>query len=143
MNRFIYRCLLWLHPRSFRERFADEMLCVFDEAAPASAGLLLVDGLTSLARQWLFRSGIWKVALGAALSTGFLFGWAFIVNTSEVNELSQRLLINHARALSQVPLDKAEFNREAAAAVAMLASFRNEEAKKAHRSTTDSAPPNK
>jgi hypothetical protein len=45
-----------LHPSGFRKRFADEMLSIFDHIAgkPAALGLL-VDGLLSLARQWVLR----------------------------------------------------------------------------------------
>jgi len=31
--RSFYRLVLKLHPAAFRERFGDEMLCIFDEAA--------------------------------------------------------------------------------------------------------------
>ena len=33
MSRSLYRLLLNLHPPAFRERFAAEMLWIFDEAA--------------------------------------------------------------------------------------------------------------
>jgi len=66
MTRSLYRCLLWLHPRAFREQFAGEMLWIFDEAAE-SQGVsgLLFDAMLSLARQRLMRSGSWKVAAAA------------------------------------------------------------------------------
>ncbi len=66
MIRAIYQCLLALHPPAFRRRFAAEMLWIFDEAAEtAGAAAFMADGLASLARQWLVRSGTWKVAAGA------------------------------------------------------------------------------
>ena len=69
MIRFLYRCLLWLHPARFRRQFAAEMLWIFDETGePRASWTLLVDGLTSLARQWLLRSGSWKVAAALALA---------------------------------------------------------------------------
>jgi len=66
MKRAIYAAELRMHPRAFRERFADEMLCIFDEAAEAEGALkLLIDGAISLLRQWVMRSDIWKPALAA------------------------------------------------------------------------------
>jgi hypothetical protein len=64
MTRSLYRSLLRLHPPHFRERFADEMAWIFDET-PATSGkaFLLYDGLVSLARQWVARSGMWKILL--------------------------------------------------------------------------------
>jgi hypothetical protein len=58
MMRFIYRLLLQLHPVRFRRRFAEEMLLIFDEAPKKT--WLVVDGVGSMARQWLLRSGLWK-----------------------------------------------------------------------------------
>ncbi|HYL74476.1 MAG TPA: hypothetical protein VEU96_09740 [Bryobacteraceae bacterium] len=67
MTRIVYRGLLWLHPSAFRRQFADEMLWIFDETHGTEAvTLLLSDVLISLARQWLLRSGAWKVAVAAA-----------------------------------------------------------------------------
>jgi len=65
--RTLYRSMLWLHPSSFEERFAEEMLWIFDlnaRAVPRGGIGLLVDCWLSLCRQWLFRSGIWKFGLG-------------------------------------------------------------------------------
>jgi hypothetical protein len=71
MLRTLYTCLLLMHPPAFRRRFTAEMLCIFDEALPSTgASTLLFDGLASLARQWVLRSGSWKPAvavLGACL----------------------------------------------------------------------------
>lgn len=54
--RGVYVALLRLHPKAFRQRFAEEMLWIFDQAAAEQgAGRLLLDALTSLARQWLVR----------------------------------------------------------------------------------------
>jgi hypothetical protein len=62
MTRALYRCLLQLHPPAFRRQFAGEMLWIFEEAsASEGAAALFADGLVSLARQWLLRSGSWKV----------------------------------------------------------------------------------
>jgi len=67
MIRWLYRCLLRLHPVSFREQFASEMLSIFDEAACGGIALaLFADGFTSLARQWVFRTGMWKGMAGCA-----------------------------------------------------------------------------
>jgi hypothetical protein len=70
MTRVLYRWLLWLHPPAFRREFADEMLCIFEEAAAGGAAPLFADGLISLVRQWLLRSRSWKLA--AAVIGGLL-----------------------------------------------------------------------
>ncbi len=69
MTRSFYRSLVWLHPPRFRERFAEEMAWIFDET-PTACGraFLFYDGLVSLARQWVVRSGVWKVALAVLLA---------------------------------------------------------------------------
>jgi hypothetical protein len=64
MTRALYRCLLQLHPPWFRRQFAGEMLWIFEEASASEGTVaLFFDGLLSLARQWLLRSGSWKIAL--------------------------------------------------------------------------------
>jgi hypothetical protein len=109
MTRFFYRGLINLHPRAFRERFGDEMLCVFDEAASTGVATLFADGLGSLARQWLFRSGIWKMAVGAVLSGVFLIGWAYSATPWPGTANARR----SSRGNSVSPLNRAEFNSEA------------------------------
>jgi hypothetical protein len=60
MLRFVYRCALRLHPSSFRERFADEMLYIFDQQrGPRAAFGLVLDSFFSLLRQWTLRPHIW------------------------------------------------------------------------------------
>jgi hypothetical protein len=50
--RVTYRLILWLHPGSFRSRFGDEMLWIFDEERRrGAAARLLLDGVLSLLRQ--------------------------------------------------------------------------------------------
>jgi hypothetical protein len=67
--RSLYLSLLQLHPRAFRERFAEEMLWIFDETQSRDGkAFLLRDGLNSVARQWVVRSGIWKVAVAVLLA---------------------------------------------------------------------------
>ena len=64
MTRTFYRSLLWLYPSHFRERYAEEMEWIFDETATAGEqAFLFYDGLVSLARQWVVRSGMWKIVL--------------------------------------------------------------------------------
>jgi hypothetical protein len=67
--RSLYLSLLWSHPRAFRERFAEEMLWIFDET-PSRNGkaFLLRDGFHSVARQWVMRSGMWKLAVAVVLA---------------------------------------------------------------------------
>ncbi|MGJ5819187.1 EF-hand domain-containing protein [Paludibaculum fermentans] len=56
MLRSLYIQLLRLHPAGFRQRYGDEMLCIFDEAARAGRPWpLFSDALLSLGRQWLLR----------------------------------------------------------------------------------------
>ncbi|HLK67258.1 MAG TPA: hypothetical protein VKU19_27675 [Bryobacteraceae bacterium] len=62
MIRALYRWLLWLHPPAFRREFAGEMEWIFDEASPDGVAPLFADGVISLMRQWLLRSGQWKIA---------------------------------------------------------------------------------
>jgi hypothetical protein len=69
MMRSLYSSLLWLHPRSFRERFAEEMLWIFDETqSTGGKAFLFSDALNSVARRWVVRSGMWKVALAVLLA---------------------------------------------------------------------------
>ena len=63
----LYRLLLWLHPPAFRREFAGEMLWIFDETRGAAVvAMLFSDAAISLARQWLLRSGAWKLVAAAA-----------------------------------------------------------------------------
>ncbi len=56
MLRHLYRCALRLHPSSFRRRFGDEMLYIFDQRKGTRAALgLMVDCVFSLLRQWTLR----------------------------------------------------------------------------------------
>ena len=76
MTRIFYRALLWLHPPRFRERYAEEMAWIFDEtAASREKAFLFCDGCTSLAKQWVVRSGMWKIilaVLGAVIQAHFI-----------------------------------------------------------------------
>ena len=61
MIRVLYVLLIRLHPLAFRERFAPEMLWIFEEAENVwGGGSLLRDAIASLLRQWLIRSDLWK-----------------------------------------------------------------------------------
>jgi D-alanyl-D-alanine carboxypeptidase len=65
LSRFLYRCLVQLHPPSFRRQFAPEMLWIFDEIADHEARVeLFSDAFTSLARQWVVRWAIQKLLIG-------------------------------------------------------------------------------
>ena len=69
MTRALYRGLLRLHPAAFRRAFAGEMLWIFDEAvADRGPRPLLADAFRSLARQWLLRSALWKIAAAVCLA---------------------------------------------------------------------------
>lgn len=56
MLRRLYRCAVRWHPSSFRRRFGDEMLYIFDQqtGTPARLGVML-DCVFSLLRQWTLR----------------------------------------------------------------------------------------
>jgi pimeloyl-ACP methyl ester carboxylesterase len=55
--RRLYRWIVGAHPQAFRQRFENEMLCVFDEALTTEGAFRLIfDGIMSLLRQRLFRS---------------------------------------------------------------------------------------
>jgi hypothetical protein len=136
MTRLLYRVLIWLHPRAFRERFGEQMLCVFDEGAQSGTAPFISDGLVSLARQWLVRSGAWRFAIGAGLTALIIVGFAHGGN----NGLMLAAARDAAREKPVRPLNKAVFNREAAQAIAMLARFREEDAKKTQRSRSEKSP---
>src|SRR5579863_4006661 len=56
MLRHLYSCALRLHPCRFRQRFADEMLAIFDQQRGTQAALgLVLDSVCSLLRQWILR----------------------------------------------------------------------------------------
>jgi hypothetical protein len=62
MTRAVYLCLVWLHPPSFRRRFAEEMTWIFDEASSDIGGAtFLADGFSSLLRQWARNPWVWKI----------------------------------------------------------------------------------
>jgi hypothetical protein len=75
MKRFLYRFLLYLHPPDFRERFAAEMLWIFDEAPAQAQRAFFTDAFVSVLKQWILHSGLWKAVAGACFSFLFLFGW--------------------------------------------------------------------
>ena len=67
MKRLLYEWLLWLHPPQFRREFAGEMLWIFESSVEEDGATgLFVDGLRSLARQWLLRTGCWKIGVALA-----------------------------------------------------------------------------
>lgn len=66
MFRSLFRLLVSLHPRAFRERFAGEMLSIFDHSDGKMAALgLVADAFLSLLRQWGFRPAFWNDAVAA------------------------------------------------------------------------------
>jgi hypothetical protein len=71
MLRLLYRGLLGLHPRRFRQRFGDEMLSIFDQtminevAGKLGALRLLGDGILSLFRQQVQRARYFEEPIGA------------------------------------------------------------------------------
>lgn len=56
MLRRLYRCAVRLHPSSFRRRFGEEMLYIFDQQTGELATLAVtLDCVLSLLRQWTLR----------------------------------------------------------------------------------------
>jgi hypothetical protein len=127
MRRPLYRALIALHPPLFRERFGDEMLCVFDEAGRDRTARLFADGVLSLLRQWLLRSNLWKMAAGAAISSLLLCAWGnsmargVDVSLMRGRWWHERLMMKPWLGEPAASLDEAEFEREAAQALAILA----------------------
>ena len=65
--RTIYRFLLRLHPAAFRERFAEDLLWIYDESLPQQGSpRLCADGLISLVRQWLQQVNFVMVLVACA-----------------------------------------------------------------------------
>ncbi|MGA1987627.1 MAG: hypothetical protein ABSG72_15280 [Candidatus Sulfotelmatobacter sp.] len=59
MLRHLYRCAVRLHPSSFRRRFGDEMLYIFDQQKGTLSALgVMLDCVFSLLRQWTLRPHI-------------------------------------------------------------------------------------
>ncbi|HEX4139228.1 MAG TPA: hypothetical protein VHY09_02705 [Candidatus Methylacidiphilales bacterium] len=143
MRRFFYRALIALHPPRFRDRFGDEMLCVFDESGRGRTVRLFADGVLSLLRQWLLRSNLWKMAAGAAISSLLLLAWGNAmahgvdVSLMRGNRWHQRLAMNPWLGEPRAPFSEAEFEREAAEAVSILAGIRKTEVRKQHSQRHD------
>src|SRR5437879_10257884 len=105
-SRFLYRCLLRLHPPAFEAHVASEMLWIFDEVAERQGVLkLFADGLLSLVRQWIVRYALQKLLIGdAALSswpssTHELFAWeriAFPATSLSIPRMLQGSMISFA-----------------------------------------------
>ncbi len=69
MIRGLYHGLLWLHPPSFRERFEEEFLWIFDLERSSQTGMsLLFECFVSLCRQWFLRSSLWKFGIGVLVN---------------------------------------------------------------------------
>jgi len=68
MGRALYRLFVRLHPVSFRVRFEEEMIFVFDEAESSwGAAFLVGDAARSVVRQWLGDQDVWRwIAASAA-----------------------------------------------------------------------------
>jgi hypothetical protein len=144
MRRFFYRTLIALHPPRFRERFGDEMLCVFDEMGRDRTVRLFADGALSLLRQWVLRSNLWKTAAGAAISSLLLCAWGnsmargVDVSLGRASRWHERLMMNPSLGEPAPPFDEVEFSREAAQAVTILAEIRKTETRKHHIQPHDS-----
>ncbi len=145
MRRFLYRALIALHPPRFRERFGDEMMCVFDEAGPDGTVRLFADGALSLLRQWVLRSNLWKMAAGAVISSSLLLLCGYSVASAvdrwlvRGRDWNDRLMMSPWLGEPANPFDEAEFSREAAQAVTILGEIRKMDAQK-QRSQRRGAP---
>jgi len=76
----VYRFLLALHPKAFREEFAAEMMWIFaQESVKRGNARLLTDAVLSLGRQWMFRSSVPEaVAKSVPAAAGQWFAWEHI-----------------------------------------------------------------
>jgi EF hand len=69
MGRLLYVWLVGLHPRHFRERFAEEMIGIYDvHTGKWRRAALFIDLLVSLFRQWVLRPGYSEPALSMPLA---------------------------------------------------------------------------
>jgi Ca2+-binding EF-hand superfamily protein len=72
MLRWLYRGLVRLHPYSFRRRFSEELLEIFDEVSGTqSVAWLFADVFLSVSRQWLVRSEFRRPMMATADSPIF------------------------------------------------------------------------
>jgi hypothetical protein len=131
MKRFLYRLLVWSHPQRFREQFGDEMISIFDQSGPRESTELIADGILSLLRQQFVRSNLWKMAAGAAISSLVICGWTYSVQrsiqASPMVEFERSMKLPWDPPSGGAQLDMAEFRRETASAVAILAEMRRKE----------------
>lgn len=80
ISRRVYRFLLALHPKAFRDEFAAEMLWIFDEECAKRCVIPLVsDALVSLCRQWMSGRASHESAVNhAPVVAAQLFAWEHI-----------------------------------------------------------------
>lgn len=104
--RGLYRLVLRLHPPAFRERFAGEMLWIFDQSARDGDALrMMADGCVSLAKQWMSMDTVPRTdaALFGNLSTGSLSG----TRITQATVVAVALTLGFFKLLTQsVPLPK-------------------------------------
>lgn len=110
MIRAIYQSLIWLHPSEFRERFGEEMLWIFDESDGGEHLGLVCEGLVSLLRQRLLRSGVWKFGIGAAASGLLILSCGYGLQTTFANCL-RRGNPGHLAELRAGPLTAESLSR--------------------------------
>jgi hypothetical protein len=106
--RAFYRTLLWLHPAAFEERFAEEMLWIFDlnvRAEPRRGTSLLIDCCISLFRQWLLRTGIWKFGVGLLVNATLIVCSVVLPRQPDcrANDAPVALHANHAQQSLAAP----------------------------------------
>jgi hypothetical protein len=69
MFRHLYRFVVLAHPASFRRRFGDEMLSIFDQSEGKLSRVgLLADGVMSLLRQWALRPDFLQEAAASTMA---------------------------------------------------------------------------
>lgn len=102
-------------------------MSIFDEPTTKRDGTLFADAFVSLGWQWLVRSGFWKLATGAVVSSLILCGWGYSFAQSVNHSLDRSLEVMAGNPLFFRPstsLNEQEFEREAAQAVAILGQIR-------------------
>jgi hypothetical protein len=124
MKRSLYRLLVRLHPQRFREQFGEEMISILDQSHPSESTTLIADAIVSLLRQHVVRSNLWKRAAGTAISALLICGWAYSMQQSMeaslIVEFEQAMKLQWAPPAVGTQLDRTEFQRETASAVAIL-----------------------
>ena len=115
MSRGVYRVLLRLHPAAFRERFAAEMLWVFDQCPPSLAETVR-DGVVSALTQWMANDPVPRIAVPFGLTPSSLLSGLRVAQATTVAALVTLgflKLLTQSVPLPQQPRDYSQQRRAA------------------------------